>query len=270
MDSSQQRGNLLGQYRLGARYRNTSSLGRVYRALHVETGAPALVLQRTERQADDTPLADWKVRVTSSVSPAFLAIEVVSAPVGGDPLDVAGELIFMLQDAANTADATLSRPETMPHLLAAPRPPAQGRPAHARSSRSWRRPALVSGLAALAATALLALAGPSRPSHGPVDVGAEVASAEDAGWGGSGQATAHVLASISDTEPFVLARALPRRPFDTQKLPPCDKQVEVEINGGCWVPHETRAPCPDRLYEYAGKCYLPSAKAPRAPTAMFR
>lgn len=49
-----------------------------------------------------------------------------------------------------------------------------------------------------------------------------------------------------------------------QKRPPRTRYVEVEINGGCWAPHQLKAPCLDALYEHQGKCYLAafSAKPP--------
>ncbi|WNG49177.1 hypothetical protein F0U60_37475 [Archangium minus] len=269
-DSQQQRGNILGQYRLGPRYRSTGELGRVYRARHVETGRPALVVQRTDRQADDAPLADWQVRVTSSVSPAFLALEVERAPEGGDPLDVAGELVFMLEDAAQAADTTVNRPETMQHLLSAARPTPRISQSPRAERAFWRRPAFAAAAAALAAAALLHLSGSSRPGPAGLDAGDELALADDAGWGGSEAATGLVLTNMADSEPIILTRALPKKPFTNQKRPPCDKQLEVELRGGCWVPHKTPAPCPDRLYEFEGSCYLPAAKPETSPAAVFR
>lgn len=267
-----QQGNRLGPYRLGARYRSTGDLGRVYRAHNVETGAQALVLQRTERQADDVPLADWQVRVTSSVSPAFLAIEVESAPAVGVPADIAEEFVVMLGDAEKLANEVVDRPETMPHL----RRPVLARqlvtpaPAPRPSARDWRHPSLAAGLAALAAAAVLHLGGSRSGLALRHDAGAELAQADvDAGWG-EDAATGLVLTGIMDDAPFLLARALPKKPFNNQKRPPCEKPLETEIFNGCWVPHEVRAPCPDRLYEFEGKCYLPAAKQESAPTAFSR
>lgn len=268
MSSNTQRGNQLGPYQLGARYRNTGHLGRIYRAHSAETGAPALVVQRTGRQAEDAPLADWELRVTSSVSSSFLAVEVTKAPVGGDPLDVAGELVFMLEDAASAADTTINRPETMPHLLSARRPLPRASRATRPERKDWRRPALAAGMAALVAGLVLHAGGSTRPG---LDTRDELArAADDAGWGGSAEVAADVvLTTMADEEPMVLARAMPKRPFSNQRRPPCDKQLEVELYGGCWVPHETRAPCPDRLYELGEKCYLPAAKPVTVPTAII-
>ncbi|HEX8818875.1 MAG TPA: hypothetical protein VF794_03045, partial [Archangium sp.] len=60
---------------------------------------------------------------------------------------------------------------------------------------------------------------------------------------------------IADGGPPVLAYPFPRKPYKGQKRPPCTPRMEVEINGGCWVPHELKAPCPEELHEYQGKCY---------------
>ncbi|WNG57405.1 hypothetical protein F0U59_23540 [Archangium gephyra] len=282
-----QRGNQLGNYLLGPRYRNTEDTGRIYRAHNVVTGAPALVLQRSERQAVDQPLADWQVRVTSSVSPSFVALEVMRAPTTGDRVDVPEELVFMLEDAADIVHAVVDNPETLPHLrrpalarqLVTPPPASQvvqslPTPAPAaRPSPSWRRPSLAAGLAAAAAAVLLHLGGSGSGLELRRDAGAELAQADvDAGWpwDDASVATGLVLTDSADELPIVLARALPKKPFSNQKRPPCEELLEVEINNGCWVPHEVRAPCPDRLYEFGGKCYLPAAKPESSPQAVSR
>ncbi|MCY1080277.1 hypothetical protein [Archangium lansingense] len=275
MHSARQRGNQLGPYVLGPRFKSTGDMGRIYRAHNVVTGAPALVLQRTERQDDEEILADWTVRVTSSVSPAFVALEVESAPRAGDPADVPEELVFMLRDAEELANATINRPETMPHLRAARRPPSARhavtpRPA-APTSRNWQRPSLAAGIVAAVAAALLHLGASNSGISGNMLAGAELAQGDwDAGWDASLEATGLVLTTTADDLPIVLARALPKKPFANQKRPPCKvkEKLEVELFGGCWVPHEVRAPCPDELYELGGKCYLPAAKPESSPTAI--
>ncbi|MFY0567090.1 hypothetical protein ACN28E_25075 [Archangium lansingense] len=267
-----QRGNRVGPYRLGPRYRDTGALGRVYRAHNAETGAPALVLQRTARQEDATPLADWTVRVTSSVSPAFLALEVESAPVDGLPADVVEEFVVMLGDAEQLANTVADRHETMPHLRRPVfarqlvTPPPTPRP----STRNWQSPSLAAGLAALAATAVLYLGGSRSGLELRHDAGAALAQSDlDAWWGGDDAATGLALTSTTDDAPILLARALPKKPFSNQKRPPCKvkEKLEVELFGGCWVPHRQSAPCPDELYEYEGVCYLPAAKPEKSPTA---
>ena len=46
------------------------------------------------------------------------------------------------------------------------------------------------------------------------------------------------------------------------------QRIEVEIMGACWVPHELKAPCPEELYEYQGKCYTTSMLPPPEPRAL--
>jgi hypothetical protein len=77
-----------------------------------------------------------------------------------------------------------------------------------------------------------------------------------------------VLADTTPEEPFVLARPLPKEPYKGQKRPPCARYSEVELVGGCWMPHELKAPCPDSLHEYQGKCYVPSFSAKPPPPSL--
>jgi hypothetical protein len=263
MSNNKQRGRQLGPYVLGPRYKHTGEAGRIFRARHVSTGAPALVVQRTERQSEDRPLADWTVRVSSSVAPAYLAIEVDSAPVATNPVDVAEELVFMLADASRAVDTTIRRPGALQHLQAPARPPAPAR------AIIRRRPLLVAAVALAAGLALVAST--FYPAAQMND--AELAHATDAGWGGTGELAADVvLTGLADGEPILLARPMPKKPFGNQKRPPCDvkDQLEVELFGGCWVPHERRAPCPEKLYELDGKCYLPAARPQPSPAVIFR
>jgi hypothetical protein len=66
----------------------------------------------------------------------------------------------------------------------------------------------------------------------------------------------------------VLARPLPREPFEGQKRPPCTRDTEVELIGACWVPHALKAPCSENLYEEQGECYLPIFSAKPAPQSV--
>lgn len=65
----------------------------------------------------------------------------------------------------------------------------------------------------------------------------------------------------------VLSEPLPKEPFAGQKRAPCTRHIQVEIIGACWIPHKLRAPCPDGLYEYEGKCYVPVLSARPPPQA---
>jgi len=61
---------------------------------------------------------------------------------------------------------------------------------------------------------------------------------------------------------------LPRKPYKGQKRPPCTPWVEVKINGGCWVPHLLKAPCPEELFAYQGQCYTTAMLAPPTPQSL--
>jgi len=267
--SGSQRGNHLGPFKLEQRYRHTEDLGRVYRARNTETGAPALVLRPMGRDPESTPLADWRLRLFSSVSPAYLALEVEAAPEAANAPDAGEELEAMLEDLLEAVMHTNARPETLGHLRSPrrlPPPPTLRKPV-----RRWLQPALGSVMAA-AFAGLLLFAGTSELT--PAEDWAlrpELAQARnDGGWGGAGDLTVAAFTGVADFEPFVLARPMPKKPFDIQKRPPCKKTLEEEHFGGCWVPHEVRAPCPDELYEMGGKCYVPAVQAPPPPSSIFR
>jgi hypothetical protein len=76
------------------------------------------------------------------------------------------------------------------------------------------------------------------------------------------------LVDTADAGQAVLARPLPKAPFKGQKRPPCTRYAEVELVGACWLPHELKAPCPDVLYEYEGKCYSPAFSAKPPPSSL--
>ncbi len=70
---------------------------------------------------------------------------------------------------------------------------------------------------------------------------------------------------------------MPKRPITGQRLPPCDRDVEVEIEltpgkkdtRSCWV--ELKVPaekCRTRAYEYKGGCYLPIFPPPKVPQSV--
>ncbi|EPX62523.1 hypothetical protein D187_008711 [Cystobacter fuscus DSM 2262] len=265
--SNTPRRSQLGPYQLGPRYRNTGEdLGRIYRARNAKTGAPALVLQHTDRQALDVPVADWTLRLSSSVSPAYLSLEVESAPEDADAQDVGEELDFLLYDLHEVVTRTLRNPETLRHLRALHVPTARAAPP---ATPAWLRPAFGAVLTACFALLLLR-AGNSAQVEDWSSRPELVTARRDAGWDAGGDLTGLLLTDTVDVGPVVLARPMPKKPFDVQKRPPCNKALEEEHFDGCWVETKKSAPCPDELYELEGKCFLPAAKPQQRPASLFR
>lgn len=69
----------------------------------------------------------------------------------------------------------------------------------------------------------------------------------------------HVLSSVA-------AGALPA-PDPRQRKPPCDPDLEREINGHCWIPVDVK-PCPKgkAFLHDDGRCYAYALRAERLPT----
>jgi hypothetical protein len=83
--------------------------------------------------------------------------------------------------------------------------------------------------------------------------------------------TSDFRAGLADTTPpgqTVFTRPLPKEPFKGQKRPPCTRYTEVELVGGCWMPHKLKAPCPEDLFEHQGECYAPSFSAKPPPSSL--
>jgi hypothetical protein len=86
---------------------------------------------------------------------------------------------------------------------------------------------------------------------------------------GDSTAPAWTLAPIrnKDTRQAV-GLPMPEEPFPDQRKPPCNRNGEVEIRGGCWYRlGDATLPCRDTAYEWKGACYLPSGHARRQPAA---
>lgn len=76
--------------------------------------------------------------------------------------------------------------------------------------------------------------------------------------------------------PFDLLRGtlgtLPAPAPNQRKAGQCVAGFEVEINGGCWMATDKTPPCPEPragwvFYAHEGKCWVPVANTPRAPTS---
>jgi hypothetical protein len=65
------------------------------------------------------------------------------------------------------------------------------------------------------------------------------------------------------------SQLVPETPLkDQRRAPRCVPDVEVTINGGCWVEvPATKPPCRDPHYEWQGSCYIPSLTRKRRSTS---
>jgi hypothetical protein len=61
-----------------------------------------------------------------------------------------------------------------------------------------------------------------------------------------------------------VGQALPEKPLPDQRRPPCGKNGQVEIRGGCWYRVDANPPCEADAYTWQGACYVP-ATASRNP-----
>jgi hypothetical protein len=248
----------LGPYKLQDQVpQSPGSPGELYRATHETSGATALVLKPSEE--DKVPEKDWRVLLSASASERYVAMQVEQTPwaVAPDKQPVES-LLFTLEDV-HEGVGRMARALDEPH---APHP-------------LWRLGLSLTSAAAVFALifALVRLASGSPPpsGSGPVvdfppvlisDNAPDASGPPDEPFGGS------FLADTVDAGELAVARPLPREPLKGQKRPPCTRYVEVEINGGCWAPHELKAPCPDALYEHQDKCYLAAFSAKPPPQSL--
>jgi len=236
-----------------------SSQEPLYRARHETSGAPALVLEhatRNEKEEEAEPRGDVRVHLVSSASGGYDAMEVEQTPWSVAPERQSVESLVATLEEVHEAVGRM--------VDAYSGPPA---PSH------WRH--LGGGLvgAAVVGALLFALvrsvpepqtpSGPdflaetefSPPSHEvPTD-----------SWG---PLTEMSLLGFTDGGVLALARPMPGQPYPGQKRPPCQPRAEMELNGGCWVPHREKAPCPENLFEYKGECYTVSMQPPKTPQSV--
>ncbi|MFL5349151.1 MAG: serine/threonine-protein kinase, partial [Hyalangium sp.] len=65
-----------------------------------------------------------------------------------------------------------------------------------------------------------------------------------------------------------IGQPLPENPFPGQRTPPCTRNGEVELRGGCWYAlRDATLPCREDAYEWKGACYLPSFPTRRQTTS---
>ncbi|REG31760.1 hypothetical protein ATI61_10584 [Archangium gephyra] len=243
----------VGPYKLHEQVpQDEHSRGELYRATHETSGASSLVLRPTEDGS--APLTDWRVRCISSSSPSYLALEVEPAPgsTASDGHSVE-ELMCMFEDVH----------EGVKHM-------AHALPVYDEPRRRWRMGLALAGVAAACALvfALLLQSPLSQPPGGPDPLARAAPVSDEVPTDVEIPLTGHSFWDIADGGAPVLAHPFPRKPYKGQRRPPCKPRIEVEIMGACWIPHELKAPCPEELYEYQGKCYTTSMLPPQLPQSI--
>ena len=247
----------LGPYQLDEQVsQSDSSQGELYRATHEERGSPALVFKPTAQgKGAPQPPREWEVLCVSSTAPPYMAVEVKHASAARDPdhpgteelLDTFEQVAAGVKHMARTYDAT------------GPRLPSR------------RLPRKLAG-AAVGGVLLGALFRFVSMSSSPEGEGVH-ATQEPVSCEVPATLTPFDALPESATYPELpeeipgLARPLPFAPLKGQMRPPCHPKAHVELVGACWMPHEQKAPCPNVLYEYEGKCYAPVLIAPADPSA---
>jgi hypothetical protein len=239
----------LGPYKLHEQVPQSGhERGLLFRATHETTGATALVFKPSEEEARSAPLSDWQARCISSTSPRYLSMEVEQSPWSfAAHTHSVEELLFMSEGLRDGV-------RRMTHHL-----PRSNEP------RAPRRLGLALAGAAAVCALIFALA-PRALVPLPPDSAAPMASAVS-----TDTTEPPLVSSLTDTAPgwpLGLAHPFPRQPYKGQKRPPCTPRVEVEIQGGCWVPHKLKAPCPEELHEYQGECYTAAYSAQPTPRAV--
>ncbi|WNG27875.1 hypothetical protein F0U62_30595 [Cystobacter fuscus] len=222
----------------------------LYLATHETSGATALVRKHAAEEVA-TPGKGWRVVLDSWSSRGYSVMEVEHTDWARAQDRQSAESLLL------TLEGVLEEARRMARAVAEP-----------HASRLWLR--LGRGVVSAATVCALLfawvrLAPMSQPPEHPTSamsheepMAAEVPT----------PSLDRVLADTTPAEPFVLARPLPKEPYKGQKRPPCARYSEVELVGGCWMPHELKAPCPDSLHEYQGKCYVPSFSAKPPPSSL--
>jgi hypothetical protein len=252
-DKAPWKGGRLGAFHLGRRYKDIGTdLGRVYEAHDVHTGASAVVVMPGQ-SADWEPTEAWRVRVSSHLEPAHVALAVEHAPSMGKVL----ELSAMLDLLTSAVERLEKKDEVRTHLTHGPIGPWRRWSGRVRRLLRSRWTLAVTGLAMVAVAVAFWW-------RSPVPEGDDrMALAGD----GTAHTTPPELGVINgdDTVLAAIAFPMPDKPYSNQAKPPCrPRQGEVEINGGCWVETTKRPPCEDTV-EYKGRCYVVVGERSKRP-----
>ena len=248
----------LGQYLIQQEVRRSApGQEEVYLARHETSGATALLVKLTARQAASLKKS-WRVFLGYWASEGFFALQMEHTPWSRAQDRQSVESLLFTFEAVLDAVRRMAR--AVPDIRE-PRP-------------RWHLGLALAGAAAMGAL-LFTLVRPalmSQPPSGP-DPMASTASAP---------VSTDVLTATEQPDPLVrgwsvdtmpqgqsvFALPFPSERFKGQKRPPCTPYVQVELVGGCWVPHKLKAPCPGDLYEHQGECYMPVLATPPLPQSL--
>lgn len=239
-DTMEWKGRRLGAYVVGERFADIpEDEGRLYAAHHVETGEPALVLM--PGPGGEWPLSTpWSAETTVFREPEALVFHPRSEE--GSPRPRFHALTLGTIHLAGALARLEDREDVRAHFM------SKARPVHGqhRAAR-W-------GLAGVALAAGLALLLWPRPSTPP-----KRDSATD---------DTPILVSRPGISWPAIAYPMPEKPLKEQARPPCVPETEVELRGGCWMPHRSDAPCPKGTAEYQGRCYVAVKKSDPEPSSV--
>lgn len=260
--------NRVGPYRVLRRLRGTTAgedVGRVYTAVQVASGRPALLVVPVT-PSHWSPDAEWRLRIRTFTAPGpFLAVEVEQAPQRMAPVT---EMADGMEALMLALEGVERHPDAVAHV-SSPLPPER---------RARRLEARAPFWTALAAVALLALVCLPRvwPTAQPAQQPGEAM-----GTGAAEQALeapeALPVGTLAARTPWgAVGLDMPKRAFKGQRLAPCaDFEVEVPLREGdrversCWIAVKfTPAQCRRNGYEWKGSCYLPSYPPQREPSSI--
>ncbi|ATB39913.1 hypothetical protein CYFUS_005361 [Cystobacter fuscus] len=240
-DTPEWKGRRLGPYLLGERFPDIpEDQGRLYAAHHVDTGESVLVVM--PGSGDDWSSSTlWCAEATRFTDPDALVLH-PKRTAGARPPRL-HELTLGFIHLAGALAQLDEREDVRAHFLRAPRPIRSRHPA-----TRWGLTAV-----ALAVGFFFFLFWP-RTSTPPETRDTR----EDA----------PVLVNRPGLSSPAIAYPMPEKPLKEQARPPCMPGTEVEIRGGCWMPHRSDAPCPPGTAEYQGRCYVAVKKPDPEPRSI--
>lgn len=230
----------LGSYLLGNRFPDLpEDQGRLYSAHHVDTGEPALVVM--PGSSDDwSSSTSWCAQAMRFTDPDALVLH-PKRTVGARPPRF-HELTLGFIHLAGALAQLDEREDVRTHFLCAPRP-----------IRSRHRATCWGVTSVALAVGFVLLLWPRTPTPPQMRDTSE---------------DSPVLVSRPGLSSPAIAYPMPEKPLKDQAKPPCMPETEVELRGGCWMPHRRDAPCPPGTAEYQGKCYVAVKKPDPEPRSI--